>query len=32
MFIILLKTKKLRIGEDDIVNVLVQKPTRVQRP
>ena len=32
MFIILPKTKKLRIVEDDIVNVLVQKPTRVQRP
>ena len=27
MFIILLKTKKLRIVEDDIVNVLVQIPT-----
>ena len=32
MFIILLKTKKLRIVEDDIVNGLVQIPTRVQRP
>ena len=32
MFIKLLKTKKLRIVEDDIVNVLVQIPTRVQRP
>merc|ERR1712131_49119 len=32
MFIILLKTKKLKIVEDDIFNVLVQKPTRVQRP
>ena len=32
MFIILLKTKKLKIVEDDIFNALVQTPTRVQKP
>ena len=32
LFIILLKTKKLKIVEDDIFNALVQTPTRVQRP
>ena len=32
MFIILVKTKKLKIVEDDIFNALVQTPTRVQKP
>ena len=32
LFAILLNTKKLKIVEDDIFNVLVQIPTRVQRP